>query len=81
MRLAHRFAIESESITADAIEATEFPDLVEHYKVSAVPTIAVNGNPAIRGVLPEEAFLEQILLSISAPGKNGDPVDAEGVEP
>ena len=70
MRLAHRFAMENEVITADAIEATEFPDLVEHYSVSAVPTTVVNGIPAIRGVLAEEPFLEQIMLSLPASGKS-----------
>ena len=70
MRLAHRFAMESEVITADAIEATEFPDLAEHYSVYAVPTTVVNGIPAIHGVLPEGAFLEQTLQSLSSSGES-----------
>ena len=66
MRLAHRFAMESEVITADAIEATEFPELAEHYSVSAVPTTVINGTTPICGVLPEEAFVDQILRNVSA---------------
>jgi predicted DsbA family dithiol-disulfide isomerase len=57
--------MESDLITADAIEATEFPDLVGRYRVSAVPTTVVNGTPVIRGALPEEAFLEQVLRSVT----------------
>ena len=66
MRLAHRFAMESEVITADAIEATEFPDLAGQYGVSAVPTTVINGTTPVRGVLPEEAFVDQILRNVSA---------------
>jgi predicted DsbA family dithiol-disulfide isomerase len=58
--------MESDIITADAIEATEFPDLTEKYRVSAVPATVINGIPAIRGALPEDAFLEQMLRSVSA---------------
>jgi len=60
----------SDVITADAIEATEFPDLAERYEVSTVPTTVVNGTPAIRGVLAEGASLEQILQSLPSPGKS-----------
>ena len=70
MRLAHRFAMESDVITADAIEATEFPDLAERYSVSAVPTTVINGTTSIRGALPEEAFLEQILQNLSSASKS-----------
>ena len=70
MRLAHRFAMESDVISADAIEATEFPDLAERYEVSTVPTTVVNGTPVIRGVLAEGAFLEQILQSLPSPRKS-----------
>ena len=66
MRLAHRLAIESDLITADAIEATEFPELAELYGISAVPTTVINGTPTIRGALPEEAFWEQVLRSVIA---------------
>ena len=71
MRLAHRFAIASEVITADAIEATEFPDLAGQYGVSTVPTTVINETTPIRGALPEETFLELILRSLPpATGRN-----------
>ena len=56
MRLAHRYAMESEVVTADAIEATEFPELAGQYGVSTVPTTVINGTTSIRGALPAEAF-------------------------
>jgi predicted DsbA family dithiol-disulfide isomerase len=62
--------MESDVISADAIEATEFPDLAERYEVSSVPTTVVNGTPAIRGMLAEGAFLEQILQSLPSPRKS-----------
>ena len=62
--------MESEVITADAIEATEFPELAGQCGVSAVPTTVVNGTTPIRGALPEEAFLEQILQNLSSSGKS-----------
>jgi glutaredoxin-like protein len=89
VRLAHRFAMESEFVTADAIEATEFPELAGQYGVSAVPTTVINGTTSIRDALPEEAFLERILKSLpSASERNaaapwdGDPrglIDSAGV--
>jgi predicted DsbA family dithiol-disulfide isomerase len=57
--------MESDFIMTDTVEATEFPDLVGRYRVSAVPTTVVNGTPAIRGAPPEEAFLEQVLRSVT----------------
>ncbi len=51
-------------ITAYAVEATEFPDLVRRYQVTGVPkTVVAVGNEAVEilGALPQEAFVEQAL--------------------
>ena len=61
MRLAHQFALESDFITADAVEATEFPHLAQRYQVRAVPRTIVNESGAIEGALPETRFLEAVL--------------------
>ena len=63
------FAMENELISADAIEATEFPELVNKYRVYAVPKTIVNGNAQIEGTLPEDAFLDRVLncLGVSKP--------------
>lgn len=61
MRLAHQFALESDAVTADSIEATEFPELASRYQVYAVPRIVLNGKHFIEGALPEQQFLDAVL--------------------
>ncbi len=65
MRLAHQFALESEQITADCVEATEFPDLATEYQVYAVPRTVLNGRHFIEGALPEQQFLDAVLQAIT----------------
>lgn len=64
MRLAHAFALESDLIQADCIEATEFPDLASRYRVYAVPKTVINGLTSFEGSLPEEFFLDEVLKAI-----------------
>ena len=61
MRLAHRFALENDLITADAIEASEFPDLAGQYGVYAVPKTVINAGASIDGALQETFFLDKVL--------------------
>ena len=67
MRLAYQFALENDNVCADAIEATEFPDLTTKYRVHAVPKTVVNESFSIDGSLPEERFLDEILKTIEPP--------------
>jgi len=60
-RVAHQMAIESNLISADTIEATEFPELAGQYRVRGVPKTVVNGAFGIEGSLPEAEFVEEIL--------------------
>lgn len=60
-RLAHQLAVESPHVSADVIEALEFPELVERYRVSGVPTVVVDERRAIPGVLDEDAFVRRVL--------------------
>jgi hypothetical protein len=64
VRLACQFAIESDNVCADAIEATEFPEWTARYRVHAVPKTMVNGSFSIEGSLPEEHFLDEILRTV-----------------
>jgi len=48
-------------ITAYAVEATEFPDLVRRYMVNGVPKTVVNDEVEILGALPQDDFIEQAL--------------------
>ena len=61
MRLAHQFAIENEFITADMVEVSEFPHLVQKYQVSGVPKTIINDTGAVVGRVPEELLLDAIL--------------------
>lgn len=61
MSLAYQFALENDLVRADAIEASEFPDLAAQYRVLAVPKTIVNDRGFIEGSLPEEFFLEEVL--------------------
>ena len=67
MRLAHQFAMESNLITADCIEATEFPDAATEYRVYAVPKTIINHEQSIEGSVPEGHFLEAVLSATNAP--------------
>ena len=61
MSLAYRFAMENDLIRADAIEASEFPDLSSRYRVYAVPRTVINGGTYVEGSLPENFFLDAVL--------------------
>ncbi len=67
MRLAQRFAMENNLISADCIESTEFPDLAGKYRVYAVPKTVINGAASIEGALPEEFYLDGILKTLEPP--------------
>ena len=65
MSLAYRFAMENDLIRADAIEATEFPELSSSYRVYAVPRTVINGATYVEGSLPESFFLDAVLKAIA----------------
>ncbi len=64
VRLAHQFALENDLITADCVEATEFPELSTDYQVQAVPKTVINREHSIDGALPEGHFLECVLRAV-----------------
>lgn len=61
MLLAFKLAFASERVTANAIEANEFPQLAQEMGVWAVPRIVVDGEPRWDGAVPEPEFLRRIL--------------------
>lgn len=67
MLLAHKMAMESEMIHAEAIEASEFPDLARQYRVMAVPRTIINDATAIEGAMPESMFVQQVLAAAAPP--------------
>jgi hypothetical protein len=59
--LAHQMAMESEMVQAEAVEASEFPELAEQYGVSGVPHTSINfGAGEVVGAAPEAMLVEQI---------------------
>ena len=66
VRLAYRFAIASENITADGVEVTGFPDLIRRYRVSSVPKTVVGETGGFVGVQPEQVLLQQIVEAATA---------------
>jgi glutaredoxin-like protein len=59
--LAHKLALASDQITADMVEAEEFPQLAEHYQVMGVPRTVINEVVHIEGALPEKALVTQLM--------------------
>jgi glutaredoxin-like protein len=62
--LAHKFALEGDFLSADVIEAMEFPHLVNKYGVLGVPKTMINEQTSIEGSLPEDEFLSEILKAV-----------------
>jgi glutaredoxin-like protein len=58
--LANQAAMESAFVTAVAIDATEFPDLVRRYSVNGVPKTVINGTKELLGAVPEDDFVAAI---------------------
>ena len=61
--MAHKFAVENDLIRADVIDANEFPQLAIKYAIMGVPKIVVNEKVEFVGAVPENMFLEQVLLA------------------
>ena len=59
--MAQKMAVECEHVIADTVEATEFPQLSQKYRVMSVPKIVVNEKTQFVGALPEERFLSEVM--------------------
>ena len=57
--LAHRLAVESDLITADMVEAIEFPHLANKYQVMGVPRTVINETIHIEGAVPEPMLMQE----------------------
>lgn len=64
VRLAHKFAIESELITADMVEAIEFPHLANKFSVYGVPRTVINDKIHQEGAVPEPMMLAKLLEAV-----------------
>jgi predicted DsbA family dithiol-disulfide isomerase len=67
-------AMESDLITADVVEAGEFPEIAQRYQVYAVPKIVFNDAVAFEGNRPQSAFvsaIEQVTRKEDAESEEG----------
>lgn len=65
MVLAHKMALESPLVEAEMVEASEFPELSERFKVSGVPQTTINQGAAnLLGSYPEDALVAEIRRAI-----------------
>ena len=53
-------AYESPLVTADMVEATEFPHLAIKYQVMGVPKTIINEELHIEGAMPEQMLIQRI---------------------
>ncbi len=61
VRTAHRFAILNEYITGEMVEAMEFPDWADKWKVMSVPHIVINESVQFIGAYPDEQYIDYVL--------------------
>ena len=66
--LAHKMAVASNWVTADAIDATEFPDLADRYHVHGVPRTVVNDTVHVEGAVPEAALMAELIPILETQG-------------
>jgi predicted DsbA family dithiol-disulfide isomerase len=71
VRLAQHMAIASPRVTAECIEATEFPELSQRYQVMAVPKIVINDTVQFEGAIPEKDFLGAVLQAVDGQAVDG----------
>lgn len=65
VRMAFRFAMASDKITADSVEVTGYPELARRYRVSSVPKTVVGEEVEFVGAGPESMLLEHVRKAAS----------------
>jgi predicted DsbA family dithiol-disulfide isomerase len=61
--LAYRCALESDHVTAAAVEASEFAADADRHGVVAVPAIVIDGRQRFAGAVPEQVFVQRLLAA------------------
>ena len=57
--LAHQLAVESDLITSDMVEVSEFPHLAVKYQVMGVPRTVIDETIHIEGAVPEPMLMRE----------------------
>lgn len=58
-------ALVSDRVRAEAVEAIEFPELANQFKVRGVPKSVVNGVKSVDGAVPEQYLLDLIKEAVA----------------
>ncbi len=53
-------------LTADMVEATEFPHLAMKYQVQGVPRTVINELTHVEGAVPEAALVSRLMASFGS---------------
>lgn len=54
-------AVESPQVTADVIEVSEFPAILQRYHVRGVPKTVINERVTVEGAVPEATLLARVV--------------------
>lgn len=54
----------SERVTADVIEAIEFPHLAQKYRVMGVPKTVINDRVEVVGAVPESHLITKVMEAV-----------------
>jgi glutaredoxin-like protein len=65
VNLAHRLAVESDLISADMVEVTEFPHLATKYHVMGVPRTVISDMIHFEGAVPEQQIVREFSKLIN----------------
>jgi len=65
--LAFNFAVESDVVRANVVDVGEFPHIAHKYGVMGVPKTVINEKVEFLGAVPEDVFLEHVLLAARRP--------------
>jgi len=66
VRLAHMFAIASDLVRGDMVEAIEFPHLSNKYFVQGVPRTVINETVHQEGAVPEPMMVAKLLEAVGS---------------
>ncbi len=62
-------AVESDKVTADVVEVSEFPHVAQRYQVYGVPKTVVNESIHFEGARPEAALAGAVESASAGDGK------------
>ncbi len=63
--MAHKMAMASDLVTADMVEANEFPHLSMKYSVMGVPRTVINEDTHVEGAVPEHMLLSKMQEALA----------------